>query len=160
MKSAIIYCSKTGNTEKVAASIRRGVPGDADLIKLDLTPEGLLREYSPTFTLDLAGYDLVFLGGWTMVMKVHPYLAAYIRKCEHLEGKLIAGFLTGGAVFSRGHVRDDFFKLVEGRGARVFDFIFITTLLGATLTKKKLRGAEAFAADVLGRIQRQGRAAG
>ncbi|MFC1592337.1 flavodoxin family protein [Thermodesulfobacteriota bacterium] len=155
MKAIIIYCSKTGNTEKVAAAMQRGLQGAADIMKLNLNHDGLLNEYYPDFTLDLAGYDLIFLGGWTMVMRVHPYLAAYIQKCEHLEGKQVVGFLTAGAIFSRGHVREDFSELVEARGGHVYDFAFITTLLGLTLTRKKLLNAERFAADVAGRLQAQ-----
>ena len=107
------------------------------------------------FTIDVADYDLIFLGGWTMVMRVHPFLAAYIQKCDSLEGKNVVGFLTGGAVFSRGHVREDFCELIESRGAKLFDFTFITTLLGATLTKKKLKKAEEFAAEAFRRYKEQ-----
>jgi flavodoxin len=152
MKSIIVYCSKTGNTEKIAVSIQRGLKGTADMVKLDLTPEGVLKEFSPAFTLDLSEYDLVFLGGWTMVMRVHPYLSAYIQRCDNIGGRNVVGFISGGAIFSRGHVSEDFRELVEGRGAKVFDFIFITTLLGPLLTKKKLRKAEAFAGDILKRL--------
>lgn len=155
MKAIIIYCSKTKNTEKVANSIQQGLQGTAEMVKLDLNTEGLLQKFSPSFTLNLLEYDLIFFGGWTMVMKVHPFLAAYIQKCENLEGKNVVGFLTGGAIFSRGHVRDDFTKLIESRGARVFDFLFVTTLLGATLTKKKLRNAEKFAGDIMSRYKEQ-----
>ncbi len=153
MKAIIIYCSKTGNTQKVADSIQQGLKGSADMVKLDLTPDGIVKDFSPSFTLDLAPYDLIFMGGWTMVMKVHPYMAAYIQRCGNLEGKAVVGFLTGGAIFSRGHVRDDFTELIESRGAQVFDFTFITTLLGATLTKRKLRSAEEFAANVMDRFE-------
>ncbi len=153
MKAVIIYCSKTGNTEQVADSIQRGLKGTADVVKLDLTPEGVLKEFSPFFTLDLAEYDLVFLGGWTMVMRVHPYMAAYIQKCKSLEDTQVVGFLTGGAIFSRNHVYDDFRELIESRGAKIYDFLYLTTLLGPLLTKKKLRKAEVFAADVLNRFK-------
>ena len=153
MKTVIIYSSKTGNTEKVARAIQQGLQGAADMIELDLTPEGILQDFSPSFTMDLSEYDLVFLGGWTMIMRVHPYLAAYIQKCRNIEGKAVAGFLTGGAVFSRGHVREDFTQLLEGRGARVVDFLYITTLLGPALTRRKLRAAAEFAAGVARRLE-------
>jgi len=152
MKVIIVYCSKTGNTDKVATHIQQGLGGSADMVKLDLTPKGVLKEFSSTFTFDLSSYDLVFLGGWTMVMRVHPYLAAYIRGCKSLEGKQVAGFLTGGAIFSRAHVRDDFSELMNKRGATIIDFHYTTTLLGLTLTKKKLLKAESFARDVLKRF--------
>ncbi len=33
MKAIIIYCSKTGNTEKVATAIQAGLGGNADVIR-------------------------------------------------------------------------------------------------------------------------------
>jgi len=144
MKSAIIYCSKTGNTERVARAINRGLENSADMLRLDLTPDGLLKNYDPLFTFDLSAYELIVFGGWVMVMRVHPCLAAYIGRCEHLEGKRVAGFMTGGAIFSRSHAYADFKELISGRGAALDDFLFTTTLLGPLLTEKKLRTAEAF----------------
>ena len=152
MKSAIIYCSKTGNTEKVAASIQRGLGGESDMIKLDLTTEGVLKDFSDIFTFDVAPYDLIFFGSWTMIMRVHPFLSAYINQCENLEGKNIAGFITGGAIFSKGHVYDDFKKIVESSGANFIDILYLTTLLGPALTRKKLRNAEIFASSIASRI--------
>ncbi len=152
MRSIIVYCSKTGNTEKVAHAVQKGLHGTADLLKLDLTPEGLLKEHAPRFTFDLSNYDLIFLGGWVMVMKVHPYLSAYINRIENLEGRKVAGFMTGGAIFSRGHVYDDFTSLLDRRGARVVDFMYISTMLGPLLTKSKLRAAEEFARHVMAQV--------
>lgn len=149
MKCIIIYCSKTGNTEKVARAIARGLDGKADMAKLDLTPEGVLKDFSGTFTLDLSSYDLVFLGGWVMVMRVHPFLCAYINRCTNLKDKKVVGFLTGGASLSREHAFDDFRELVEHGGAKLVDFSYTPTLLGLTLTRKKLRAAETFARQVM-----------
>ena len=54
MKSIVVYCSKTGNTEKVAEAIAKGISGNVDTVKLDLSPEGLLKDFSASFTLDLS----------------------------------------------------------------------------------------------------------
>jgi flavodoxin len=148
MKAIIVYCSKTGTTEKVAQAVWRALPVSADMLRLDLNPIGLQQTYSPNFTVDLASYDLIFLGGWTMVMRVHPFMACYIRECENLEGKTVAGFFTGAAIFSKGHVRRDFQALLERRGARFSDFHYSTTLFGPALTQAKLRRAEEFARSV------------
>jgi len=148
MKAIIVYCSKTGTTEKVAQAVRRALPGSADMLRLDLNVIGLQQTYSPNFAIDLDAYDLIFLGGWTMVMRVHPFMACYIKECAHLEHKTIAGFFTGGAIFSRGHVRRDFEHLLAQRGAQFVDFHFITTLLGPGLTQVKLRKAGDFARSV------------
>ena len=149
MKCIIAYCSKTGNTEKVAKAIARGLNGNVDIVKLDLNPEGMLNDFSDTFTLDLSPYDLIFLGGWVMVMRVHPYLYTYVNRCINLEDKKVVGFLTGGAGLSREHAFDDFKELIERRGARLIDFSYTPTLLGLTLTRKKLKAAEVFASQIM-----------
>ena len=154
MKAIIVYCSKTGTTEKVAQAVRRALPVPVDMLRLDLNVFGLQQTYSSNFTIDLEAYDLIFLGGWTMVMRVHPFMACYIRECAHLEHKTVAGFFTGGALFSRGHVRSDFELLLAQRGAQFVDFHFITTLLGPGLTRGKLRKAEDFARGVFEAHQR------
>lgn len=149
MKCIIVYCSKTGNTERVARAIERGLDGKADMAKLDLSPEGVLKDFSDSFTLDLSPYDLVFLGGWVMVMRVHPYLYAYIKRCTSLKGKKVVGFLTGGAGLSREHAFDDFRELIDQSGANLVDCSYTSTLLGLTLTRKKLKAAEVFARQVM-----------
>lgn len=145
MNAVIVYCSKTGNTEKVAHAVLQGLNGAADMVKLDLTPHGILKRHSKAFTFDMAPYDLIFFGGWTMVMRVHPQLAAYIQTCRNLEGKRVAGFITGGTAFSREHVRSDFEKLIGEHGAQLVGFTYISTLLGPLLTRKKLGSARDFA---------------
>ena len=152
MKAIIIYCSKTGNTEKVATAIQAGLSGNADVIRLNLNNDGLLREFCPDFKFDLADYDLIFFGGWTMVMKMHPFLTAYIQRCENIAGKKVVGFATGGAIFSRKHAINDFTVLVNERGAEVLDFHYVTTLFGPILTKKKLINVRRFAFDIAERF--------
>ena len=152
MKCIIVYCSKTGNTERVAKAIAKGLDGNVDTVKLDLSPEGLLKNFSASFTLDLSPYELIFFGGWVMVMRVHPFLYAYIDRCKSLEGKNVAGFLTGGAGFSREHAYDDLKGLIVNRGARLIDFSYTPTLLGLTLTRKKLMAAEEFARQIKNRL--------
>jgi len=156
MKSIIVYCSKTGTTERVAQAVQRGLGGSADMLRLDLNPIGLQQTYCPAFTIDLEVYDLIFLGGWTMVMRVHPFMACYIRECENLENKIVAGFFTGAAPFSRSHVRADFEALLERRGARPFNFHYTTTLFGLALTKARPWRAEDFARAVLKAYQQTG----
>jgi flavodoxin len=152
MNAIIIYCSKTGNTEKVAQSVARGLDGKAQMVKLELSPEGILKDFSPNFTLDVSSYDLVFFGGWVMVMRVHPFLYTYIKRCKNLEGKKVAGFLSGGAGLSREHAHDDFKTVIEERGAELVGFSYTSTLLGLTLTQKKLNAAEDFARNITRRL--------
>lgn len=144
MKSLIVYYSKTGNTEKVAQSFARGLNGEIDLVKLDLSPEGVLKEHQPRFTLDAGPYDLVCVGAWVMVMKVHPFLAAYLRECRNLEGKRVAVFLTGGANYSKAHAHEDLMHILEEKKVNLIGFSYTPTLLGLTLTRRKLRQVEEF----------------
>jgi menaquinone-dependent protoporphyrinogen IX oxidase len=160
MKTLIVYCSKTGTTDKVAHALRRALPEETDMLRLDLNVIGLQQTYNANFTVDLEDYDLIFLGGWTMVMRVHPFMACYIRECLNLEHKTIAGFFTGAAIFSRAHVRSDLEQLLAQQGARLIDFHYITTLFGPALTQAKLRRAEDFARGVLEEHQRLAEAQG
>ena len=75
-------------------------------------------------------------------------MAAYIGACRNLEGKKVAAFLTGGAVFSRNHVFEDLTHLLARKKVNLIHFHYTTTLLGLTLTKKKLERAEQFGRDV------------
>jgi hypothetical protein len=152
VKAAIIYSSKTGNTDRVAHAMFRGLGGCADMFKLEFSHDGMLERYIPEFTFDLSPYDLVFLGGWVMVMRVHPFTAAYIKRARGLEGRAVAGFITGGSPLSRAHVRDDFAALICGTGATLSGFYYASTLLGPLLTRRKLALAEVFARELAARL--------
>lgn len=95
-----------------------------------------------------------------MVMRVHPFMACYIRECLNLEHKTVAGFFTGAAIFSRAHVRSDLEQLLAQQGARLIDFHYVTTLFGPALTRTKLRRAGEFARSVLAAQQRLSEAQG
>ncbi|NWF54703.1 MAG: hypothetical protein HXY45_07925 [Syntrophaceae bacterium] len=156
MKSLLVYVSKTGNTEKVAQRFARGLGGEIDVVNLDLSPEGVLKEFQPKFTLDAGPYDLFCLASWVMVMKVHPFLAAYIRECRNLEGKKVAVCLTGGASLSRGHAYEDLLHILEEKKVNLIGFSYTTTLLGLTLTRKKLEKAEQFGREIKSLVEQGG----
>ena len=61
-------------------------------------------------------------------------------------------FLSGGAGLSREHAHDDFKALIEERGAELVGFSYTSTLLGLTLTQKKLHAAEEFARNIAKRL--------
>ena len=52
MKAIVLYSSRTGNTQKVAAAIRQGLPADTPCLPVSEAPASL------------AAYDCVFLGYW------------------------------------------------------------------------------------------------
>lgn len=156
MKSLIVYYSKTGNTRKVAESFARGLGGDLDIFQLNFSPEGVLKSFQPNFTFDAGPYDLICLGAWVMVMRVHPYLAAFIRECRNLEGKKIVVFLTGGATFSRNHAYEDLLHILKDKNVELIGFSYTPTLLGLTLTKKKLKKAEEFGRQIRKNLEQGG----
>ena len=148
MRTAIIYCSKSGNTAKVAQAIASGIIGEVDLIHVNLTPEGIMLDWQDSFTFDLAPYDLIFFGGWATLMKIHPYLVAYIKRCKYIENKKVYGFITAAAIFSIGHTRDNLTQVLNARNIHMSDCFSVTTLLGLTLTMRKLAKARAFGRKV------------
>lgn len=148
MKTLIVYYSKTGNTQKVAESFARGLGGEMDVVPLNLSPEGTLKAYQSHFTFDAGPYDLICLGAWVMVMRVHPFLAAFIRECRNLEGKKVAVFLTGGATFSRNHAHEDLLHILQEKNVQLIGFSYTSTLLGLTLTKNKLKKVEEFGRQI------------
>jgi flavodoxin len=156
MKNLLVYVSKTGNTEKVARRVAKGLDGETDIVHLELTPEGVLKEYQPGFTFDAGPYDLCCLGAWVMVMRVHPFLAAFIRECRNLEGKKVAIFLTGGATLSRNHAYEDVTHLLAEKKADLVGFSYTPTLLGLTMTQKKLEKAEAFGRELRKKMEEVG----
>lgn len=144
MKAFLAYCSKMGNTKKVVESFLKGFGGGIDVLYLDFTPEGILKKYEKEFTLDLSSYDFICFAGWVMGMKVHPFLVGYIRSCEGLEGKDIVVILTGGSTLSREHALAHISEVLEKKKAKTFEFLYVPTLLGLTLTKRKLEKVSEF----------------
>jgi len=86
MKSAIIYYSQTGNTEKIAKAIHTGmtqITGDCDFIKLgDANP---LRLYE---------YDLIGIGSPVFHFVEPPNVKAFISNMRSVGGKHAFVFCT------------------------------------------------------------------
>ncbi|MCX7857594.1 MAG: hypothetical protein N2513_06400 [Deltaproteobacteria bacterium] len=154
MKTLIVYCSKTGNTRKVIESFAKGLGGEIDILNLDLTPEGWLKNYTSTFTLDVSDYNLVCFGGWVMGMRVHPFLIAYIKSCYGLEEKKVVVLLTGGTTFSKNHAYEDIIGVLNERKVNLVGFFYTPTLLGLTLNKKKLRLVEEFGRSLMKNLEK------
>jgi flavodoxin/ferredoxin len=92
MKSILIYFSQTGNTEKIAMAIQKGlkrVSGECDILKIkDASPRRLQQ------------YDLIGLGspaiGFSEIGSVPPNLKAFINDLRFVGGKLAFAFCTHG----------------------------------------------------------------
>lgn len=89
MNILVTYSSKTGNTKKVAESIKEGL-GVADLIPV-----------SEVSNLD--NYDIIFLGGW---IDKGTFNAEVLKFVEKLNNKKIAYFFTLGAYPDSNHAKD------------------------------------------------------
>lgn len=122
---AVFYFSKTGNTRKVAETIR-SLTG-ADLYEVT-TKEPYPEEYTPTTEIvkeeiekgiereivapkiDLSKYDVVILGTPTWWHHVAQALQTWIKSVD-LKGKTVAHYNTHGGG-GRMHTEEDFLKLL------------------------------------------------
>lgn len=88
MKILITYSSKTGNTEKIAQAIHKGIP-TADLLPI-----------SEIVNLD---YDLIFIGGW---IDRATFDQTALTLAKQIFDKNVAYFFTLGAYPHSEHAKD------------------------------------------------------
>ncbi|MFX1380416.1 MAG: flavodoxin family protein [Promethearchaeota archaeon] len=98
MKILVAYFSNTGNTEKVAQSIKEGLKGH----DLDLKP---VKDVNP---LSLKDYDLIFLGSGIYASRVNKSLSDLINAAQSLPQNFVF-FCTHASADSY----QDGFKLVK-----------------------------------------------
>jgi len=98
MKILITYFSNTGNTEKVAISLKEGLEGeDVDLVPINnVTPSSLKN------------YDLIFLGSGIYASRVNKALSELISAADELSSKFVF-FCTHASLDSY----QDGFKIVK-----------------------------------------------
>ena len=94
MRYSIVYTSRTGNTQQVAAAIRDALP-----------PEGLVWFGAPDDRALAA--DLIFAGSWTDKGTCDEIMGPFLAK---LDGKTVAPFGTAGFGGSR-----TYFETILGR---------------------------------------------
>lgn len=81
MKILVMYSSLTGNTKKIAESIHKVLPSDAELVQIK--PD-----------IDVEGYDLLFVGFWVDKSTADKTTAQVLSR---LKDKKVALFATLGA---------------------------------------------------------------
>jgi len=90
MKVVVIYTSQTGNTEKIALAIQRGVKqitGQCDIFTMkEANPRGL------------SGYDLIGIGSPTEGSKEPGWVDAFIKSLRFIGGKHNFIFSTHGTL--------------------------------------------------------------
>ena len=82
MRSAVVYFSVGGNTERVARAIAEALPGEVDLAELNSAPP-------------LDGYDLVFVGMPIHQFGAPPAVRDYLQGA--CQGRRVALFITHAA---------------------------------------------------------------
>jgi flavodoxin len=112
MRPIIIYSSKSGNTKKIADSIANQISCNAIRITSD----------SPQPTVDLAGYDLIFVGTGLFAGTPNEDLAQYLRNLNLKTAKLFALFITwGGAPRTDKLALTRLRTLLESKGQKVLE---------------------------------------
>lgn len=109
MKAIVLYYSKSGNTEKLAARICK----DLDCQKLRIQPETEYGNYfsavarvanekrkhiTPAFVTeipDLTAYDVVLIGYPIWYQDLPAFVAEFVRQCD-VNGKIVIPFATFG----------------------------------------------------------------
>ena len=89
MTSLIVYSSQTGNTRKLAETVRDALTGDKEMAPIENAPPP-------------EGYDLVAVGFWLQGGKPDPKATAYLQKIHDVPLFL---FATHGAAPDSEHAR-------------------------------------------------------
>ena len=103
LKILITYYSNTGNTEKVANSLKEGLEGE----NVDLKP---IKDVDPS---SLKNYDLVFLGSGIYASRVNKSLSELVSATDELPKKFVF-FCTHASL----NMYQDGFKVVKRKLAK------------------------------------------
>ena len=155
LQTAIIYFSQTGNTEKVARAIARGLHKAGYPLQLTRLEEAI--------KVDLGRFDLIGLGTPVFYYKEPFNVKDFIKGLPSLKGKYAFLFITTG-----GHPTNTLLrmaKLLEKKGATViatfqaFGYDTYPPYAGEDRmkghpTEEELKEAERFGRDLPGRLEK------
>ncbi|MDM4765256.1 hypothetical protein [Pelomonas sp. SE-A7] len=132
---AVVYFSRSGNTAVAAAHIARrmgaglfrlkapaydvGLPGILHALHDARSHEAVI---APT-TLDLRGFDTVYLGSPIWLYSPSPPIWEFARR-NRFDGKDVVLFNTFNSKFEQ-HFIDEFRQIVLAQGARSFRHLFV-----------------------------------
>ncbi len=119
MKSAIIYCSNKGTTEKLAKKIGRDFSADmfkvepaedygsffAAVARVAREKRAKMSAAVKTEVPDLSAYDTVFVGYPIWYGTVPAFMKEFLSRCD-LAGKTVIPFATASASHIRGSIAD------------------------------------------------------
>lgn len=115
MKTLVLYSTKTGNTQKIAQAIASET--NAELVQV--------ANPGPKSDVDLADYDLIFVGTGIRAGNPFPELVSYLNTIDLQETKTFAIFLTwGGAGKTNEKVSGKVRKILESKNQKVVDGFF------------------------------------
>ncbi len=100
MKIAIIYSSKTGNTQKIAETIYDEVKENADIFSVEKAPP-------------LDNYDILFIGGWVDKGEIDAKARDYLHSVSHAN---VALFMTLGAYPDSTHAKESMENMIRTLG--------------------------------------------
>ncbi len=89
MKAIVVYYSATGNTQKIAGAIQRGIRGEAGQCDI-----GSIDKIEPG---ELAGYDMVAFGGPLWYWREPSNLRLFAYNMPRMDGRLCALFCCHGS---------------------------------------------------------------
>jgi flavodoxin len=108
VKIIVCYFSNTGNTEKIAQSIAKGLEGeDVDLFKIEDTDPSILKNY-----------DLVVLGSGIYAGKLHKKVTDFMNKVVDYPSKF-AFFNTHQSPTAYQNAFKRIFKTIEENNSKV-----------------------------------------
>ncbi|MBB4845611.1 hypothetical protein HNP55_004163 [Paucibacter oligotrophus] len=148
---AVVYFSRSGNTAVAAAHIAQrmgaglfrldapaydvGLPGILHALHDARSPEAVI---APT-TLDLRGFDTVYLGSPIWLYSPSPPIWEFARR-NRFDGKDVVLFNTFNSKFEQRFI-DEFRQVVLAQGARSFRHLFVKRgRMGQQLSSGELLG--------------------
>ena len=154
MKTAIVYYSYSGNTDRVATLIADILKDKGDeVMPVRIRPlnepknffvqcrEAFLSRKPELYRtlLDLKDFDRVILGSPVWAFKPVPAVNTYIDKCSRIEGKEVIIFVTYGSGTGKDKALELMKKGLEARGARVSKVLSFQQAEGLESCRRKIR---------------------
>ena len=138
-KALVIYYSRTGNTRIVAETIRDSFSCGLQKIEdmkdrsgffgfiggmIDVRKNPITTINPPT--LNLADYDLLFIGSPIWGMKCAPAITTFLQAADFTSKKVVLFVTTSSRM--KDSAFDEYSKLIHTKGGTVIDTFFIKTL--------------------------------
>ncbi len=133
MKAAIIYYSFSGNTKRIAGTLKEklGLRFEVEVISLEVVNEekrflfqcreAFFRKRVPLKNnlFDASAYQLICLGSPVWAMQPAPAIRSFLEKSKGFFGKDIVLFFTYGSGLGVDNCLKETVKLMEERNCRV-----------------------------------------